>query len=401
MAAETQRDFEADPYRKEFEALIVETSALPQGQGVRLDRTLFYPEGGGQPADHGTLNGVAVVGVIEQDGAIVHEVEGSSFRPGETVRGILDWNRRFDHMQQHSGQHLLSQAFVRILNADTMSFHLGSEDATIDVHAADLTEESIIRVENEANGIVFENREVRIVLKSADMLDGVPLRKRPDLRGEVRLVEILDYDWSLCCGTHVRHTGEIGAIKILQWENYRGGTRVHFACGGRALRSYQSKSSLLKSLCRSLTAGEGEIAGIVAKWKEEKKIADKRLEVLLDKALDLEVRDLLPSARPAGNSRLVSVLFHDRDPREVQMLARKMTQSANLIAIVGTVQDRATVFFARSADVSVDMRLLEKAAAEAMNGKGGGSANWAQVSSENKESVEEGMRRAEEEIPKA
>jgi alanyl-tRNA synthetase len=401
MAAETQRGFETDPYQKEFEALIVQTSALPQGQGVRLDRTLFYPEGGGQPADHGTLNGAAVVGVMERDGAIVHEVEGSSFRPGEKVRGILDWERRFDHMQQHSGQHLLSQAFVRILTADTTSFHLGSEEATIDVHAADLTEESVVRVENEANGIVFENREVRIVCRSADDLDDVPLRKRPDLVGEVRLVEILDYDWSLCCGTHVRHTGEIGLIKILQWENYKGGTRVHFACGGRALRSFQSKSSLLKSLSRSLTAGEGEIAGIVAKWKEERKIAEKRIETLLDKALDLEVRDLLLSARPVGKCRLVSVLFQDRDPREAQALARKTAQSANTIVIVGTVQDRATVFFARSSDVGVDMRSLQKASAEVMNGKGGGSANWAQVSSEKKESVEEGMSRAEEQIPKA
>jgi alanyl-tRNA synthetase len=394
MPDKTQPLFEADPYLRECDAVVREILALPEGQGVVLDKTVFYPEGGGQPADRGTLNGRPVFDVTEQGDAIVHVLEGGFLKTGDPVRGILDWDRRFDHMQQHSGQHLLSQAFVRILEADTASFHLGSDDATIDIVAGDPSWESMIMVENEANRIVFENREIRIVRRSAHDLDAVPLRKRPALTGDVRLVEIHDYDWSLCCGTHVRRTGEIGLIKILRWEKYKGGSRVHFVCGGRALGDYRQKSALARSASQILTAGENEIVDLLEKWRDERKASEKRIQALLDQVLEAEADGLIHASKSAGSARLVSALFRDRNPQEVQALVRKLVRSPNVIAIVGTIQDRATVFFARSADLALDVRVLQQAASEAMNGKGGGNAAWAQCSSDRSDLADQAVAKA-------
>jgi alanyl-tRNA synthetase len=396
MPADTQREFDSDPCRREFDAVILEIDALPQGQGVVLSGTCFYPEGGGQPSDRGTLNGLPVHSVTETDGRILHIVEGSAFKPGGTVRGVVDWERRFDHMQQHSGQHLLSQAFVRVLGADTVSFHLGSEESSIDVGTAYLSGQAVLDVEKEANRIVFENRELRSSVRPAGDLDSIPLRKRPDLSGEVRLVEIAEYDWSLCCGTHVRRTGEIGIIKILGWEKYKGGTRVRFACGSRALRDYQSKTGLVQSLSRLLTAGENEIPGILSKWKDERKITEKRIEALLEESLSAEASRMTAASVSAGRERLVSALFRDREPGEVQSLCRKVIATPGTVAVIGTVRDRVTIYFGRSDDVKTDMRTIQKAAAEVLNGKGGGSPNWAQCSSERADLAEAAMTKAAE-----
>jgi alanyl-tRNA synthetase len=394
MPADTLKRFESDPYLKEFETLITATDALPQGQGVVLEETCFYPEGGGQPSDHGTLNGFPVRSVTESEGRIVHVSEGGSFKPGDKVRGVVDWERRFDHMQQHSGQHLLSQAFVRVLEADTVSFHLGSDESTIDVTQAELTDRAVSDVEKEANRIVFENRPLRISIRSAGDLDSIPLRKKPDLSGDVRLIEIADYDWSLCCGTHVRATGEIGLIKILQWEKNKAGTRVHFACGGRSLRDYQAKSGLVKSLSRHLTAGEAEIESIVTKLQDDKKASEKRIASLLDDALAAEALRLIAAAPSSGTFRVVSSLFRDRDAGEVQLLCRKIIASGGTIAVIGTVLDRVTIYFGRSEDVKADMREIQKAAAEVLNGKGGGSPNWAQCSSDRTDLAEAAVEKA-------
>jgi alanyl-tRNA synthetase len=399
MSGKTVHLFEADSHAREFEAVVVETTALPEGQGVVLDRTLFYPEGGGQPSDRGALNGHAVTDVTEREGAVVHFVEGASFHPGEAVKGVLDWDRRFDHMQQHSGQHLLSQAFVRVLNADTFSFHLGSGgDSTIDIACGELSDTDAARVEAEANLIVFEDRSVSAVLRSVGDLDGVPLRKKPDLEGEVRLVEIKGDDWSLCCGTHVRRTGEIGLVKILRWEKYKSGTRVHFACGGRALREFQAKSGLLRAASRVMTAAEAEVPSVLEKWRDERKASEKRIQALLDMVLEAEADRLMRDAAKVGRLRFVSASFTDRDVQEVQALGRKLVQNPSVVSALAVVRDKATLFFGRSADLELDVRVLLKAASEVLIGKGGGNAVWAQCSSDRTDLVGAAMAKAEEEL---
>jgi alanyl-tRNA synthetase len=398
MPPQTERLYNSDPYLREFQASVQEIRNATGGYGLVLDRTAFYPEGGGQPSDQGTMNGAPVTSVLDDGEDIIHIVEGM-FQAGEPVKGILDWNRRFDHMQQHSGQHLLSQAFIGLLNASTLSFHLGTENATIDLGIPDLSEDGARKVENEVNRLLNENRSIRVYEKPAGQLDGIPLRKRPDIPGvTARIVEIENFDWSLCCGTHVRNTGEIGIIKILGWEKYKGGVRLQFSCGTRALREFQAKHNLVKFLTIALTAGENEIAEIVTHMKDDRKITEKKIQILLDQVLETESKKLLKTAKDIGSVKLVSAFLGQRDLREAQGLVRKLVSSAGVIAVIGAVHDRATVFFARSDGLDLDLRPALQTALTVMNAKGGGSPHWAQCSTTEVDKIEQGIKNATEMI---
>lgn len=389
----TERLFDTDPYLKEFQAEVSEIRALPDGQGVVMNRTAFFPEGGGQPRDYGELNGHKLLDVREENGEIVHVVE-KGFKTGDRVSGVLHWERRFDLMQQHTGQHILSQSFLGNLGAETAGFHLGSDTVTIDLKAPGLSDEQVMNVEKQANGIVHENRTVRIHEMQAGEADSFPLRRRPVLSGKVRIVEIDQYDWSLCCGTHVRRTGDIGLIKVIKWEKYKGGTRVYFLCGGRAFRDYQIKTLLIRELSRKLPAGENEILERIEQWGLERKASEKRMEELLDRAFEFEADRLLRSAEMPGSPKRVSVLFKDRPLPEVKALARKLIETEGVVAIVGTTGARTTIYFARSRDLDIDMRTLAEAAGREMNGKGGGNAGWAQCSTADPELAENAMKKA-------
>jgi alanyl-tRNA synthetase len=393
MADKTERLFEAHPGSREFDAAVVDLTALPEGQGVVLDKTLFYPEGGGQPSDTGALNGNRVTRVSEEGGAIVHAVEGR-FQKGQAVHGTLDWQRRFDHTQQHSGQHLLSQAFIRTIGADTRSFHLGSEDATIDIEFDGLTDEDVQKIETEANRTVFENREVLTLEKNIAELEAFPLRKKPDLKGTVRIVEIKDYDFSPCCGTHVGRTGEIGPIKILRHEKYKGGTRVHFVCGFRAVRDHQDRATLVQSVSRILTAGEKDMAQVLEKWKEERKASEKRIQLLTGRAMEAEAEKLMRAAELFGEIKWVSAALKDGNPREAQLLVRSLILNENVVAVIAAIRDGATVYIARSANLDLDVRPLLEAVSGAMTARGGGNASWAQCAATDASRLEEGMQAA-------
>lgn len=393
MPDNTERLFEAHPRSREFDAAVVDLTALPDGQGVVLDKTLFYPEGGGQPSDTGMLNGYPVTRVWEEGPTIVHAVEGR-FQKGQTVHGTLEWGRRFDHMQQHSGQHLLSQAFIRTLGADTKSFHLGSEDSTVDIEIDGLTDEEVQKVETEANRTVFENRNVLILEKNIEELETLPLRKRPDLKGKVRIVEIQDYDFSLCCGTHVGMTGEIGPVKILRHEKYKGGMRVHFVCGFRAVRDYREKASLIQSISRILTAGEKDMAQVLEKWREERKAAEKSIQILTGQAMEAEAEKLMRAAKLFGEVKWVSAVLNDRNPHEAQILVRSLVQNQSVVAVIASVRNGATVYFARSANLDMDVRPMLEAVSMAMTAKGGGNASWAQCAAGDGSRLEEGLQKA-------
>jgi alanyl-tRNA synthetase len=395
MSQPTEPLYHFDPYLKEFEASILEVRDVKDGSGLVLERSAFYPGGGGQPQDHGTINGIRVLSVVEEGKRIVHSV-GARFRTGESVKGVLDWDRRFDLMQQHSGQHLLSQAFVHELDSGTISFHLGCEKATIDLDIPDLSDENARKVENEANRIVFENRDILVYEKSIGQLDDVPLRKRPDLSVETaRIVEISGYDWSLCCGTHVRRTGEIGMIQINGWEKYKGGVRLEFCSGFRALRNFQSKNGLVRLLEKTLTAGESEIADRVMRLKDDYRAVEKKHRALLDRLLIRESENILQTAKTVGTVRMVSAFLGQRDFREAQELTRKLVSSDSVAAIVGAVQGGSgTVFFARSDKLDLDLRPALQAALESVNAKGGGSQRWAQCSIAEAEKIELAMKNA-------
>jgi alanyl-tRNA synthetase len=231
---ETEKLYYQDTYLRTFTAKVVDCQARKGGYGVVLDRTCFYPEGGGQPGDQGTLNDVTVTDTHEKDGQVVHYTD----RPmeiGETVTGTINWDRRFDLMQQHSGEHMISGVVNRIYGYDNVGFHMGAEMITIDFSGV-LTEEQLLSVEQEVNRRIWENTPVKCWYPDPETLKTLPYRSKKELTGAVRIVEVPGADICACCGTHVKNTGEIGLVKIISVEKFHSGVRVEMLCGGRALR---------------------------------------------------------------------------------------------------------------------------------------------------------------------
>jgi alanyl-tRNA synthetase len=244
--------------------------------------------------------------------------------------------------------------------------------------------------------MIFNNLAILTYEKSVGQLDALPLRKRPDLSGETaRIVEIEGYDWSLCCGTHLRHTGEIGMVKITGWENYKGGVRLKFCCGFRALRQFQDKCTLVHSLKKTLTAGEDEITDLVIRLKDDRKSGEKKMLALLGRVLEIESEKRLQTAKRVGSARVVSAFLGQRDLQEAQDLARRLVSSEGVVAVVGAVQGgSAAIFFARSDRLDLDVRPALQAALNSMNAKGGGSPRWAQCNTLEVEKLEQGIKNA-------
>ncbi len=244
--SETRRLFFEDVGLCEFAGRVVERRTVEGKPAVVLDQTAFYAESGGQPWDLGTLNGIPVLQVLDDEGAIVHVLERDV--DGESVLGTIDWARRLDHMQQHTGQHVLSQAFIEIVNGETRSFHLGADVSTLEIGIGQISDETLDRVERRANEIVFEDRAVKTYFVPSERIAEVPLRRPPKVEGLVRVVEVEGFDYSACGGTHVRRTGEIGLIKVIASERIRGNVRFTFVCGGRALADSQVKTRVCRGL---------------------------------------------------------------------------------------------------------------------------------------------------------
>jgi len=321
---ETDRGFAANAYQTEFEARVIETKTINGRQGVVLDRTFFYPTSGGQPHDTGTLQGIRVFDVVEEGGTVIHIVDGKI--PAGKVRGKLDWTRRFDYMQQHTGQHVLSEAFFQVLGAETIGFHLSEEVTTIDLAASGLTWEKIRKVEEEANRVVFENLQVRIHEATEETFSRFPLRKPPSVDGSIRIVEVDQYDWSACCGTHVKATGEIGLIKIIRFEKYKDGSRVTFLCGYRTLRAMHQKTEILETASRRLTLAESELLnGIDRLLDQQKRLKKLEKQLLVYEAAERSARaqNDLPettglTASVGGGKDRVSAHFKDLGVPEIE-----------------------------------------------------------------------------------
>jgi len=240
---ETKRLYFDDPYRTEFAARIIDRENYKGRPAVVLDQTCFYPESGGQPADHGYLNDIVVLDVQEHEGRIMHMLEEEL--SDEKITGRIDWTTRFDHMQQHAGQHVLSQCFFERLQGETRSFHLGQEVSTLEIGIQNITEAEKEKIEYRANQIVFANKEIKSYFVSEENIGRVPLRRPPKISGQIRVIEVDGFDYSACGGTHPNFTGEIGLIKILKWERIRNNVRFEFVCGHRARQDYSRKNRLL------------------------------------------------------------------------------------------------------------------------------------------------------------
>ena len=376
MPQVTTRLYRADPYRRAFEATVIAQERIDGAPAVVLDATCFYPTSGGQPHDTGTLNGVPVVGVEEADDRILHIL--ASPLPLGPVHGVIDWSRRFDHMQQHTGQHILSQAFERVLGAATVSFHLGTEMSTIDLALAELDWGAAAQVEDLANAIVAENRPVSVQEYEEGELSAELLRRLPTVEGRIRIVTIADFDACACGGTHVRATAEVGGIHILRWERRRDQVRVEFLCGGRAWRDHHRKERMLQSLTARASVGWDELPAAWDRLTEAERAARKELEALRDRLIALELPHWAGQAEALGPYRVVSQVLEGYNAAHMRYIAQQLTQQPGVIALLAVREPAPQLCFTRSADVALDMAQLFREVTAPYGGRGGGKPHFAQ-----------------------
>lgn len=374
----TNRLYYTEPYRTEFDATIVVVHSIDGRTHVTLDQTAFYPTSGGQPFDTGTLGGADVSEVIDrEDGTIAHVVSGTP-RVGEVVRGAIDWARRFDHMQQHTGQHVLSAAFDRLLGVRTESFHMGTVSATIDL-AREVSAAEVAKAEDEANRIVWEDRAVAIRFATAEEAAKMPLRKEPVRTGPLRLIDVEDFDLSACGGTHVSRTGAVGVIAIGGTEKFRGGSRVEFLCGGRALGRFRLWRDSLAAAQKFLSVAPDEMAAAVERMQGESKSQQRTLRGFQEKLAIHEAHALLARAVPSGEQAVVVEALEGWDAQGLKSIAvAAAAEKPNAVVALFTTTNPARVVIARGSAATVDAGALLKSLVAKFGGKGGGKPDLAQ-----------------------
>jgi alanyl-tRNA synthetase len=390
----TDRLYYHDSFLYEFEGEITEVvpaAEVNARHGVYLDRTAFYPTSGGQVHDTGWISPleqspdkdklrVAEV-VEEEDGRVVHYIEADKApERGTRIRGVIDPARRRDHMQQHSGQHVLSAAFIRLFTMPTVSFHMGEEACSIDLDTPAIQPAQVDEVELLANQIIQENRPVEIRFVTQQTAQDLGLRKPPRSdKDELRLIDIQNFDLSACGGTHVANTGQIGSILLRKLEKVRQGSRVEFVCGQRAVKTARHDYLALTEAAGLFSGHIWDVPQQVKKSLEEIKTAGKAREHLLAELADLEASRLLAETSPQNQRKVVVRSYADRDLAYIRLLAQKLTRTElNVVALLATSADPVSIVFAQSKGMPFDMSALLKEAVAKLGGRGGGSKDMAQ-----------------------
>jgi alanyl-tRNA synthetase len=378
----TERLYYTDCYLREFSARIVDRSE--DGLAVYLDRTAFYPASGGQPSDTGAIAGVPVVEVADEGERIVHRL-AAPLHAGP-VDCTVDWERRFDHMQQHTGQHLLSAVFAEALGLKTVSFHLGAESSTIDLEGGAVEPRGIQEVEGRANEIVFEDRPVAVRFENA--AEAQRLRKPSDREGVLRIVSIEGIDRSACGGTHVRSTGEIGAVLLRKLDRVRQTTRVEFLCGGRAVRRARADYDALSNTAQLLSAALDEVPAYVAANLETARTGEKARRKLELELAGYRGKELWETTEPGpGGMRRVVRRAKSGNLEELRALAQNFTAQSKAV-FMAVLEDPPALLLAASEDSGIDAGRTVKAAVTAAGGRGGGNARIAQGSVAGAEALE-------------
>ena len=346
---------------------------------VVLDQTAFYPTSGGQPFDTGALGPARVLDVIDQDDDQITHVVDRRLDAGMRVTGVIDWTRRFDHMQQHSGQHVLSAAFDRLVHARTESFHLGTLSATIDL-AKEVSAKEILSAEDEANRIVWEDRPVSIRVASPDEAASLPLRKTPTRSGPLRLIDIEDFDLSACGGTHVARTGAIGVIAVAGAEKFRSGTRIEFVCGGRALTRFRGWREAFVATQRHLSVAPAELAAGVERLQAESKTLQRTTRALQERLATHEAGALVQRGEHVGDRAVIVEALEGWDAGGIKALAAAAAAAEPKSAIaLFTTTAPALVVIAKGKQGTIDASAVLKTLIARFGGKGGGRPDLAQA----------------------
>jgi alanyl-tRNA synthetase len=389
MRDETKKLYFDDPYQVEFNSKVLNKISRHDKPAVILEQTCFYPESGGQPADKGSINGIEVTSVIEENGNIIHilrrEVESNE------IFGKVDWETRFDHMQQHAGQHVLSQSFYELTRGETVSFHMGTESSTVEIDVRKISEQEVTNVEELANSIVFQNKEIKSYFVSEDQIVNVPLRGLPQKTGRIRVIEVSGFDYSACGGTHPKRTGEIGIIKILKQERIRNNIRFEFVCGNRALRDYIAKNKILSQVATRFSVPEKEVPRAVEKLFSDFKPLKKSHNKIQQKLSRIIAQDIIREAK----DKFIYHIFTDKTPEELRFLALNIIKTHGLVVFLGLKKDKKVhVILARSDDCDIDMRELVPIVAELINGKGGGRPALVEIVGDNPQNLSTAVDKA-------
>ncbi|MFN2532977.1 MAG: DHHA1 domain-containing protein [Pyrinomonadaceae bacterium] len=378
----TERLYYNDSHLIEFQARVVNVTERVSGwTAVILNRTAFYPTGGGQPSDTGTLDGARVVECIDdQPNGILHIVQGPTPAIGAVVNGRIDWARRLDHIQQHTGQHILSQAFVTLFNAPTKSFRVLEQSCEIDVDLSHTSADVIERAIELANNVIWENRDITIRQVTSEEAASLPLRKDPAREGELRLIEVEGFDLTPCGGTHAYRTGEVGMIAVRSWERAKGLTRIEFVAGIRALADYRKANKSARETAALFSTGRDAAPQLAAHLLEEHKELQRRVRQLEELAAGVEAQQLFETAKEtAAGLRVINQTFTGRNAESLKNLAHALITNSGVVVLFGSVEDNAArLVFARSADAPGDMNVLMREACAVIDGRGGGKADMAQ-----------------------
>ncbi|OMC80426.1 hydrolase [Paenibacillus odorifer] len=359
-------------YQTDWPTRVTETIEREDGLYVLLEETAFYPHGGGQPCDLGAIQGIPVLDVISEEELVLHKLE--RLPNEESVTCQIDWNRRFDHMQQHSGQHLLSAVCLEKHNFMTLSFHLGEDYCTIDIEVPELSADQLYSIEREVNRQIYLNHNILSYFVTGEEASQLKLVKQPKVTENIRIVEIKDVEYNACGGTHVSSTGEIGIIKLLKAEKIKANTRIYFKCGYRALEEFNTSLQILGTLSSKFNTGKDEIIDRIEKWENEQKLLQAEIYLLKEKNDDYVVQELLNEQ--AG--KMIAQVFEGKSLKDLQSLANKLTSKCDLPVLLATSAENKVVF-AQNGSTEISCGAFFKAHLGSYNGKGGGSDKLAQA----------------------
>lgn len=378
-----------DQYLKEFTAEIIGVIEKNNLYYVSLDKTAFFPGGGGQHCDLGYIDNHKVIDIVEENGEIYHVTQTKPIKI-HRVNCKIDWDRRLDGMQQHLGQHVLSGCFFKLFNANTVSIHLGNEISTVDIQGY-LDEESIRKAERMANEIIYQNIGVNFLTPSKKELKKLNLRRDlPNTNEQIRVVQIGDLDINACCGVHPSRTLDLQAIKIKRWEKHKGATRIEYLAGKRAIEDYFKKDDFRNQICKFLNCGEQDAINSVNKLSNELKACKDENRQIKIEISDYQIKDMIMSAENLGDISVITKIYESGDLKHISKIAEKIVLNDNMIVLLAVKnEEKANLIFAASKNInSISMNDLLKDAITLIDGRGGGSNFLAQGGGKNSSNLQ-------------
>ena len=370
----THKIYLENPYLREIDSRIIDKIYKDGKYYIKLNRTIFYPHlSGGQPGDKGTINGVQVLEVYEEESDIIHVVK-ENIHSDKVILNI-DWENRLDNMQQHTGQHLLSAAFYKLYNGETVGFHIGQDYEYIDVTLPELLEDEAEKIEIYANRIISSNFEIKSYYIEKNDISKIPVRKQPTVNSNIRIVEIDNIDFSPCAGTHLRSTGEIGLVKIRKWEKYKGNVRIEFVCGNRALFDYRWKNKAIRDIGLLLSSKDTDVFHKVQLLFHQKEELEKKNKDLKEELLKYKGEELLMNSVKINGTSFVAKIFDDIDLKEINAISNYLVNSkSNLVQIYGSSYENKGQFLVSiTKDLKINLKEVFKEVSNEFEIKGGGS----------------------------